>query len=99
MNNYEAIMQMSREQLEDFLDDVYCTGLNTGVYASRQPEEQEEKILGEKPFDGKWLSDNAEPATLCKAAEDGDTYLLKSFVKALLRNAEIDVSKMENEPK
>ena len=28
MDNYEAIKKMSKQQLENFLDGVYCTGLN-----------------------------------------------------------------------
>ena len=32
MDNYEAIMKMDREHLAAFLDDVYVTGLNNGIY-------------------------------------------------------------------
>ena len=41
MDNYTAIMKMSKNQLEAFLDDVYCTGLNNGMYASEHPEKDD----------------------------------------------------------
>ncbi len=69
MDNYEAIMKMNREQLEGFLDDVYCAGLNAGMYAAFHEDESEE-ILGENPFDKEWLSEDAEPATLCLDSEE-----------------------------
>lgn len=93
MDNYEAIMKMSREQLEYFLDDVYCTGLNNGMYAARQPEGKADEILDINPFSKKWLAESAEPATLCAESDDGEDYLLKAFVEAALRNAGIDVEK------
>ena len=35
ITNYAAIINMSISQLVAFLDEVYCTGLNTGLYAAR----------------------------------------------------------------
>lgn len=90
MDNYEAIRKMSREQLEAFLDDVYCAGLNNGMYAARQPEGAADDILDKNPFDAAWLSGDAEPATLCEKAEDGDAYLLDALTEAVIRNAGID---------
>lgn len=89
MDNYTAIMKMTREQLEGFLDSVYCAGLNNGMCAARQPDGDDE-ILDINPFDEKWLSSDAEKATLCVICEDGDEYVLDALVKAVLRNAGID---------
>ena len=50
MKNYEAIMKMSIYQLEAFLDEVYCAGLNMGLYAARLEDEEAENILGDNPF-------------------------------------------------
>ena len=36
---------MSKKQLENFLDGVYCTGLNDGMYATRLPEDKADEIL------------------------------------------------------
>lgn len=89
MDNYEAIRKMNYEQLEAFLDSVYCAGLNNGIYYSRQPEGTAEEILDENPFDVKWLKNDAEPATLCVECDDGDEYLLEAYTQAVLRNAGI----------
>lgn len=91
MDNYEAIMKMDREHLAAFLDDVYVTGLNNGLYASQQVGEEQEKVLDEFPYDEKWLSDEAENATLYKRADDGDVFLLNASVAATLRLANIRV--------
>ena len=95
MNNYEAIMKMNYEQLEAFLDSVYCAGLNNGMYFSRQPEGQADEILDENPFDMVWLKDDAEPATMCFKFGDGDEYLLEAYAEAVLRNAGIDANQNE----
>lgn len=95
MNNYEAIMKMSPEQIEAFLDSVYCAGLNNGMYFVRQPEGQADEILDENPFDMKWLKDDAEPATMCLKCDDGDEYLLEAYAEAVLRNAGIDTNQDE----
>ncbi len=97
MDNYTAIMKMSKNQLEMFLDDVYCTGLNNGMYAAEHPENDD--ILAEFPFNEKWLSADAEPATLCHEGEDGDGCLTDIFVESALRNAGIDISEAASETK
>ena len=46
MDNYEAIMKMDREHLAAFLDDVYVTGLNNGMYAAtRESDEEQNNVL------------------------------------------------------
>ena len=45
MDNYQAIMKMSKQQLKDFLDGVYCTGLNDGMFATRLPEDEADELL------------------------------------------------------
>ena len=95
MDNYTAIMKMSKNQLEAFLDDVYCTGLNNGMYASEHPEKDD--ILADFPFNEKWLSADAEPATLCPEGEDGDGYLTEFFAQSAIRHAGIDITESVNE--
>lgn len=90
MDNYAAIMKMNREQMEEFLDGVYCAGLNNGMYAAQQ-EDGDDEILDINPFDMEWLGRDAEPATLCIECEDGDRYVLDALVQAVLRNAGIDL--------
>lgn len=95
MDNYTAIMKMSKKQLEMFLDDVYCTGLNNGMYASEHPENDD--ILVDFPFNEKWLSADAEPATLCPEGEDGDGYLTEFFAQSAIRHAGIDITESVSE--
>ena len=93
MDNYEAIMKMDREHLDAFLDDVYVTGLNNGMYAAtRDSEEEQYSVLGEFPYGEKWLSEAAENATLYKHSADGDEYLLNASVAATLRIAGIEAN-------
>ena len=88
-------MKMSKKQLEMFLDDVYCTGLNNGMYASEHPENDD--ILADFPFNEKWLSTDAELATLCPEGEDGDGYLMEFFAQSAIRHAGIDITESVNE--
>lgn len=91
MDNYEAIMKMNRKQLAAFLDDVYVTGLNNGMYAAtRENEDEQDAVLGEFPYGEEWLASDAEAATLCKEAEDGDDYILNASAKSALRLAGIE---------
>lgn len=96
MDNYQAIVKMNRQQLEVFLNDVYCAGLNDGMFAMRQPEDVAVEILDNNPFDKKWLSDSAEKALVQDTLECEDRYLLDALTNAVLRNAGID--KYENGP-
>ena len=89
MQNYDAIIKMSFTQLEAFLDEVYCTGLNIGLYAARLEEAESEKVLGENPFSIEWLIDEAEPAVLPTNTVDDQRDCLNAFVKAALLNADM----------
>lgn len=97
MDNYEAIKRMDKAQLEAFLDQVYLTGLNTGMYAATLPNDSEEQamLLDQNPFSETWISSEAEQATLGAVAEDGDEYILDALATAVLRSAGITVSEEE----
>ena len=79
MTNYEAILKMIPERMACFLDQVYLTGLNTGMYAVSHNDDH---VLDENPFNSAWLSDQAEAATAF-----GDDYLLNALVEAVLTSA------------
>lgn len=96
MRNYEAIMKMTIPQLEAFLDEVYCTGLNTGLYAARIEEDESCNVLGENPFSVEWLTDEAEPAVLSTNRDGDDEEMLNTLAKALLRNAGIEYDENDN---
>lgn len=86
MDNYEAIMKMNREHLAKFLDDVYLTGFNNGMYAAKT---ENEEVLDEFPYDEGWLFAEAEDAMHCEPADD---YILNDCARSILRLAGIDVS-------
>ena len=89
ITNYDAIINMSISQLEGFLDDVYCTGLNVGLYAARTENIESSDDWDNNPFDVRWLNDEAEPAVLPKNKDEGEREYLKALVKAILQNADI----------
>ena len=47
MDNFDAIKRMDKAALEDFLDQVYLTGLNTGMYAATLPNDSKEQAKSE----------------------------------------------------
>ena len=97
MDNYDAFKRMNKTQLETFLDQVYLTGVNSGMYAATLSNDSEEQamLLDENPFSEKWLSSEAEQATMGTMAEDGDEYILDALATAVLRGAGISVSQEE----
>ena len=84
MTNFEAIVKMTPEQMEWFLDQVYVAGLNDGMYAARQ---EDEGFLSEAHFDLKWLHEEAESALMNCDSDDEDWEIPEGTVKAILRNA------------
>lgn len=86
MTNYEAIVNMTAEQMERFLDQVYVAGLNDGMYAARQ---EDDGFISEAHFDMVWLNEEAESALLNCDAEDEEWEIPEEVAKAILRNAGI----------
>lgn len=84
MNNHEAIIKMTPSQMEQFLDQVYLAGLNTGMYAATH---NDDSVLDANPFDETWLGAPAEDATAIGFDETGDEYMLTALVEAILRTA------------
>lgn len=95
MTNYEAIRQMTPEQMEAFLDNVLLTGVNTGMYVAKLPEESDEWMdaLDNNPFDEEWLAADAEDATQYVFADDGDLYLPTALCDVIMRVTGIDPDK------
>ena len=89
MTNYEAIMKMPIRQLEAFLDEVYCAGLNNGMYAAGLDDEESMDILGDNPFSVEWLIDKAEPAVLPDNPLCDEHECLNALVKAIFRSTGI----------
>ena len=87
MNNFDAIGQLDVEKMENFLDQVFLTGLNTGMHAATlndTPEVQAE-LLDRNPFDLAWLSAEAEKLSflnevLCFFGVDIFSFSLNFFI-------------------
>lgn len=90
MTNYEAILRMTPEQLAAFLDDVMLTGIQTGLYAAGLRGDAQGAVLGETPFDGAWLSRDAEGATRTEVDLNGDLMLSAALARATFRLAGIE---------
>ena len=95
MDNFEAITRMDRNALEAFLDQVYLTGVNTGMFAARLPNNSDEQaeVLDKNPFNEKWLSSEAENATLGTYAGEENEYILDALATAVFRGAGIPLPK------
>lgn len=92
MNNHEAIIAMSSERMEQFLDQVYLAGLNTGMYAATHDDDS---VLDHNPFDSTWLASQAEEATAVGFDESGDEYMLNALVKAILLGAGLSADEQQ----
>lgn len=91
MTNYEAICRMTQEQMEQFLEQVYLAGLNNGMYAARN---EDDDILVKNPFENSWLTNHAEPAIEYGFDEDGEPLMSYALVEAIFRNAGISTSEL-----
>lgn len=88
VSNYEAIKNMSPEEMAYFLDCVYTTGINDGTYSA--DHENDYDIMCNCPYNKKWLASPAEDATRYVFAEDNDEYIPDALVKSILRVAGIN---------
>ena len=96
MTNYEAIKRMTPEQMEIFLDNVYLTGMNNALYLSRLTEDEAADFRYET-YDHPWLVSEAEEATEYVFDDDGETHMPFYLVKAIYRNAGIDMDEQDVE--
>ena len=92
MNNYAAIISLAPERMEQFLDQVYRAGVNTGMYAATYDDDS---VLDNNPFNAAWLSAAAEEATAKGFDKTGDEYMLQALVEAILRTAGISSAETE----
>lgn len=89
MTNYEAIIRMTPERMEQFLDQVYLTGLNNGMYVAKHDDDE---ILDLNPCDDCWVAALTKEVTEFGFDEEGDEYMLYALVEAIFRNAGIPIS-------
>lgn len=86
MNNHAAIISMTPERMAQFLDQVFLTGVNIGIYSALHDDDNYLEI---NPYDETWLSAPAEDATAKGFDETEDEYMLHALVEAILHSAGI----------
>lgn len=90
---------MSVDEMYVFLDYVYITGYNDGIYAERLESDSDVQndIPEDCPYNEEWFSSPAEEAAEYVFAEDIDAYLPNAFVKSVFHNAGIYKEKSEKD--
>jgi len=88
-NNFNAIINMTFKEMLVFLDLVYLTGFNNGMYAGLYSDELSEDearvLLDKRPYDNSWLRTLAEDATLRVFDDNGNAYVTDAFVESVSR--------------
>ena len=85
MKKFEAIKNLTSEQLEKFLDQVFLTGLNTGYQSLVDPD-----IHDGNPFDSDWLNAEVEEHPALVEDEMGEGLIIEPLAKVLIRIVEFD---------
>jgi len=89
MTNHEAIKNLTQEQLEHLLDQVFLTGLNTGYCLSVFPDTDDEN-----PFDANWLNAEVEESPALVEDETGESLIIGPLTDAILRIVAFDADAM-----
>ena len=89
MNHYEAIRNLSPENMEKFLDQVFLTGFNSGHQALVDPG-----IDDENPYDSVWLDTDVEASPNLIEDEAGESLIVGPLARVLIRMAEFDEDSM-----
>lgn len=86
MTNYDAILKMDPNKMAMFLNHVYLTGANDGIF-SMAHEDTDLSELPDNPYEQAWLSKEADEATIIVYDDDGEMYLPDELAHSILRNA------------
>ena len=92
MKNYEAIYNLTPEQLEKFLDQVFLTGFNSGYQSLVDPE-----IYDGNPFDSNWLNEVVEEHPALVEDELGESLIIEPLVNVVKRIVEFDTESIPND--
>lgn len=85
MTNFEAIKNLTFEQLEKLLDQVFLTGFNTGYQSVVDPD-----IHDGNPFNEEWLSAEVDESHSLVENEAGEGLIIEPLVSVLKRIVEFD---------
>jgi len=92
MTNYEAIKNLTLEQLERFLDQVFLTGFNKGYWSLVNPT-----ILDDNRFDADWLNADVEGCSALVESKEGEELLIEPLAKVINDIIEFDESAIPRE--
>ena len=85
MTNIEAIKNLTDAQLENFLDQVFLTGLNTGYHSLVDPD-----LYDKNPFDESWLNADVEEHPSLVENASGERLIIKPLAKVITHIIEFD---------
>jgi len=86
MTNYEAVKNLTCDQMENYLDQVFLTGMNTGHQSLVDPD-----IHEGNPFNADWLNGDAVGPPALVEDEAGEGIIIEQLVKVVSRIVEFDV--------
>ena len=87
MTNYEAIKNLTPEQLEKFLDQVFLTGFNTGYQSLVDPD-----IHDGNPFNADWMNADVGDSHALVEDETGEDLIIEPLVNVVNRIIEFDTN-------
>jgi len=82
---YEAIKNLTCEQMEKYLDQVFLTGMNTGYQSLVDPS-----IHDGNPFKASWLSEDVKGPIALVEDEAGENLIIEQLVRVVSRIVEFD---------
>jgi len=85
MTYYEAIRNLTSEQLGKFLDQVFLTGFNTGYQSLVDPD-----IHVGNPFDTDWLNEDVEGSHVLVEDEAGEELIIEQLLNVVKRIVNFD---------
>ena len=84
---YEAIKNLTPKLLEEFLDQVFLTGLNTGYQSLVDPD-----IHDGNPFSLDWLNANMEGTPALVEDEAGEKLIIEQLANIVRRIVDFDMN-------
>lgn len=89
MKYYEAIINLSLENMEKFLDQVFLTGFNSGHQSLVDIE-----IDDENPFNSAWLNVEVDCSPALVEDEAGESLIIEQLAALIIRMAEFKEESM-----
>jgi len=92
MKNFEAIINLSPEHLEKFLDQVFLTGFNTGYQSLVDPD-----IHDGNPFNVEWLNNDVEEHPFLVEDGAGESLIIEPLAKVASRIVEFNTESLSDD--